>query len=97
MRPSRDATMLKLASTIAERSTCARRQVGCVLTNARGHVLSTGWNGVPAGQPHCSAESPFVSIDPANARRQVHVRVFMRWLSQQVRDCPWLPVGSSVR
>jgi len=38
----------------AQRSTCLRRQCGCVLLNARGHVLATGYNGVAAGQPHCN-------------------------------------------
>jgi len=53
-RPSHPITMLKLASTIAERSTCKRRQVGCVLTDAHGRVLSMGHNGVAKGQEHCT-------------------------------------------
>lgn len=36
------------------RSTCARRAVGCVLLNDRGHILATGYNGVAAGLPHCA-------------------------------------------
>ena len=43
-----------LAQLTAQRSTCYRRQVGCVLLNRRGHVLSTGYNGVAAGLPHCN-------------------------------------------
>lgn len=35
-----------------------RRQVGCVLVNARGHVLATGYNGRAAGLPHCSEGHP---------------------------------------
>lgn len=53
MRPSRDETMIKLAEIISERSTCARRKVGCVLTDAHGRVISMGHNGVAMGQPHC--------------------------------------------
>lgn len=45
---------MELALTTAKRSTCCRRQVGCVLLNSRGHVLSTGYNGVAAGLPHCN-------------------------------------------
>jgi dCMP deaminase len=56
-RPSRDQTMLKLASTLAERSTCGRRQVGCVFTDVHGRVLSMGHNGVAKGQQHCT-ENP---------------------------------------
>lgn len=54
MRLSRDEWALKLALLTAQRTTCCRRAVGCVLLNARGHVLSTGYNGVAAGLPHCN-------------------------------------------
>ena len=56
MRLSRDEWALKLALLTAQRTTCCRRAVGCVLLNARGHVLSTGYNGVAAGLPHCNHE-----------------------------------------
>jgi dCMP deaminase len=59
MRPNRDQWALKLALVTAQRSTCARRSVGCVLLNSRGHVLSTGYNGVAAGMPHCNHHDPF--------------------------------------
>lgn len=52
-RPSRAMIMMALASTIAERSTCRRRRVGCVLTDAWGRVLSMGHNGAPRGMSHC--------------------------------------------
>ena len=45
---------MDMAYLVAKRSTCLRRCVGCVLINARGHVLSTGYNGVAAGLPHCN-------------------------------------------
>lgn len=54
MRPSKLQWAMELAQVTAKRSTCLRRQVGCVLLNARGHVLATGYNGVAAGMPHCS-------------------------------------------
>jgi dCMP deaminase len=53
MRPSHDETWLAVAAVIAERATCARRRVGCVLVNASYQVLSTGYNGPAAGEPHC--------------------------------------------
>ena len=52
-RPSKDETFLEIAATLARRSTCRRRAVGCVLVDARGHVLATGYNGVARGLPHC--------------------------------------------
>lgn len=61
MRPSRDEWAMQLAVETAKRSTCCRRQVGCILLNARGHVLATGYNGVAAGQLHCNHHDPFHS------------------------------------
>ncbi len=54
MRPTLDRYFIDLARLIATRSTCLRRAVGCVLVDARGHVLATGYNGVAAGLPHCN-------------------------------------------
>lgn len=54
MRPSRDQWAMALAVVTAQRSTCLRRHVGCVLLDHRGHVLATGYNGVAAGMPHCN-------------------------------------------
>jgi dCMP deaminase len=53
MRPSRDEMFMVMAMTAATRGTCARRRVGCILVNERGHVLATGYNGVASGIPHC--------------------------------------------
>lgn len=64
-RPTRNDTMLELASVIARRSTCGRRQVGCVLTDAQGRVLSMGHNGVPRGHPHCT-ETPCPGVHCAS-------------------------------
>lgn len=52
-RITRDQWAMKLAVVTAERSTCVRRQVGCILLNERGHVIATGYNGVAAGLEHC--------------------------------------------
>ena len=53
-RPTRDQWGLDLAKVTAKRATCLRRSVGCVLVDARGHVLATGYNGVSAGAKHCN-------------------------------------------
>lgn len=57
-RPTRDQIYLRMAELIAERSTCPRRSVGCVLVDAKGRVLSTGYNGVASGRPHCNEGQP---------------------------------------
>lgn len=54
MRPSKDEWFSEMALLISRRSTCHRLYVGCVLVNARGHVISTGYNGRASGLAHCN-------------------------------------------
>lgn len=35
------------------RGTCSRLQVGCVIADITGRIVQTGYNGTPAGRPHC--------------------------------------------
>jgi dCMP deaminase len=58
-RPDKDTYFLQMAKLVATRSTCLRRQVGAVAVNSLGHVLATGYNGVPAGEPHCNHYDEF--------------------------------------
>jgi dCMP deaminase len=51
-RPSWDAYFMEMARVIATRSTCLRRAVGALLVRDK-RVLATGYNGAPAGLPHC--------------------------------------------
>jgi dCMP deaminase len=53
-RPDVDLYFMRMARLVSTRSTCLRRAVGCILVDARRHVLSTGYNGVAAGEPHCN-------------------------------------------
>lgn len=43
---------MRMAGLFAERGTCPRAQVGCVIVD-RGHVIAHGYNGAPHGLPHC--------------------------------------------
>ena len=54
MRIEQHVAMLAVADTLSCRSTCARREVGCVLTDVNGKIIGTGYNGVATGQPHCN-------------------------------------------
>ena len=53
MRPSWDEYFLSIAREVATRSTCERRHVGAVLVKER-RILTTGYNGSPPGQEHCT-------------------------------------------
>lgn len=54
MRWTIEEWAMSLAEVTGTRSTCYRRRVGCVLTDKRGHILATGYNGVATGLPHCN-------------------------------------------
>ena len=51
-RPSTDEYFLKIASVVAERSTCRRHHVGAVAVRDK-HILATGYNGAPSGFKDC--------------------------------------------
>jgi len=51
-RPTWDEYFMDIAFTVAQRSTCDRAHVGAVLVNER-RILTTGYNGAPAGLSHC--------------------------------------------
>ena len=51
-RPDVDEYFLKIASVVAERATCQRHNVGAVAVKNK-HILSTGYNGAPAGARDC--------------------------------------------
>lgn len=52
MRPSKDEYYLKIAETVAERSTCLRKKYGAVIVN-NDEIVATGYNGAPRGEQNC--------------------------------------------
>jgi dCMP deaminase len=52
-----NTTMLLLAGLLAQRATCVKLGVGCVLTDSNGRILSAGYNGVPSGWEHCDKKT----------------------------------------
>jgi len=51
-RPDIDQYFLKIASVVAERSTCRRHHIGAVAVKDK-HILATGYNGAPSGFKDC--------------------------------------------
>ena len=51
-RPTWDQYFMTITRQVAERSTCLRAKVGAVIVRDRS-ILATGYNGAPAGMPHC--------------------------------------------
>ncbi|OGS25447.1 MAG: cytidine deaminase [Elusimicrobia bacterium RIFOXYB2_FULL_48_7] len=51
-RPKWDEYFMKMAFLVAERSTCRRHHVGAVIVRNK-RILTTGYNGAPAGTKDC--------------------------------------------
>ena len=60
---------MQIAEVVSRRSTCFRRNVGAVIV-ADNNIVSIGYNGSPAGEPHCTGNG---CADPAKGcLRAVH-------------------------
>lgn len=71
-RPSRDEICMQIAHVVAYRGTCDRARVGAVIARD-GRILVTGYNGPPAGLPHCSHASGRDGVsDTGGCLRAVH-------------------------
>ena len=72
MRPSWDQYFMKIAEDVAVRSTCDRAAVGAVFVKEK-HIISTGYNGSPAGLEHCD-DIGHLMVD-GHCVRTVHAEV----------------------
>jgi dCMP deaminase len=52
IRPDVDSYFLKIAAVVSERSTCLRHHMGAIAVKGK-HILTTGYNGAPAGLKDC--------------------------------------------
>lgn len=83
LRPTRDEYFMSILRAVADRSTCARRKVGAIITTEDGRILATGYNGPPRGFPHC-IETPCAGRNdpPGDSRRCVAVHAEVNALLQ---------------
>ncbi len=49
-----DLTNLGIAELVASEAKCTRRQVGAIICDSAGRIISSGYNGVPPGFQHCT-------------------------------------------
>jgi dCMP deaminase len=68
-RIERGAMLMTMAFLSAKRSTCNRKQVGCVISK-EGRVLTLGYAGSPSGTPHCTDEGCILDINGGCIRTQ---------------------------
>lgn len=60
VRPSWDRYFLDIAQAVAQRASCPRLSVGCVLVNEGNRIVGTGYNGSMPGAKHCSDDGCLV-------------------------------------
>ena len=72
MRPDWDSYFMAIATVVASRSTCDRAEVGAVIVRDK-RILTTGFNGSPAGQPHCD-EVGHLLVD-GHCARTIHAEL----------------------
>ena len=52
-RPGWEDYFMKIASDVSLRSNCSRRHIGAVIVGPHHEIVSTGYNGTPAGTTNC--------------------------------------------
>lgn len=80
-RKSWDHYFMDIAHKVAERATCNRARIGAVIVKDK-NIIATGYNGSPAGHPHCTDVGclVYVSRDPdgeeeENCFRTIHAEI----------------------
>jgi len=80
-RLSWDEYFMTITRQVAERSTCLRAHIGAVIVRDK-NILATGYNGSPAGAPHCTevgcliykSQTPAGEIEE-NCFRTIHAEI----------------------
>lgn len=61
-RITSDTMLMEIARLVSRRGTCARLSVGAVFSK-QGRIIVTGYNGAPAGLPHCNHRCDCIPVD----------------------------------
>lgn len=81
MRPTIHETIFEIANAWSKRGTCAKRQVGAVIIDAKENVIASGYNGQPRSYTHCTPENPcpaFTNADLSCVAIHAEINALMR-------------------
>jgi len=73
-RPDWDTYFMKIAYEVSTRSTCPARHVGAITVKDK-RILTTGYNGAPPGQPHCTEVGCKIEVGTGRCTRTVHAEM----------------------
>jgi deoxycytidylate deaminase len=86
-RINRHLMFMEIAKVVAKRSTCARLNVGAVIT-VNNRIVSIGYNGPKAGADHCSPECAAAAA-ATGCSRSVHAEInAMQFVPASERSSP---------
>ena len=68
-RPGWDEYFLEIAEVVSKRSSCPRASVGAVIVK-NNRIISTGYNGAAAGEPHCTEAGCL--MESGHCQRAIH-------------------------
>ncbi|MDD3302239.1 MAG: dCMP deaminase family protein [Candidatus Gracilibacteria bacterium] len=72
MRITKEEWYMQIAETIALRSTCNRKKVGCIIVKD-GLIISTGFNGVARGEAECPENG--CSVSDSSGCHTIHAEI----------------------
>lgn len=92
-----DSFYMGLAESVAAGSKCERRQVGAVIVDEDGRIVSTGFNGQPRGVPNkCEDENTLPTVIHAELNAILFSRRSLKGCKLYVTMSPCLHCASCI-
>lgn len=90
MRLSRHSMFMEIAHVIAQRGTCPRLCVGALVVVGK-QIVSYGYNGAPAGKPHCTDVGCKTSVHKPGCQRTNHAEAnCLKAVAPVYRNSSWV-------
>lgn len=95
-RPDWDTYFFEMARLVSKRATCPRASIGVVIVDDAHRVISTGYNGARAGEPHCADVGCTIFADHCVRARHAEISALDSAWQFINRTAAWnLPIAES--